>query len=329
MPEAKTANPSASLKAKQVLNYISNLPNQESNKVISGQFVGYSSEIPLEFNRQAAGLNKITGKWPGLIGGDYAYWGTRPDYSKYNKVFIDYWKKGGLVTISWHAQNPWNGQGSSDRTGSSSGLKEIMTPGTSAYAAWISQLDWVAKGLTQLRDAGAVVLWRPLHEMNGCWFWWGCQNQEDYIGLWHQMFDYLTYAKELDNLLWVYSPNSVDGSWIKPATFYYPGDNHVDIVGLDKYGDTLQINGYEEMAALKKPFGLTEFGPGGSCNNAPCPDGNFNYANFIAEIRDSYPEISFFLAWGDDSVPWSIVSNQGTSQLFDDPWVVTREELDY
>src|SRR5690349_8829219 len=111
-----------------------------------------------------------------------------------------------------------------------------------SHRRWLKELDRVAEGLEQLKKAGVVVLWRPFHEMNGDWFWWNGKDPDTFIKLWRQMFDYFTTTKQLDNLLWVYSPNHG-----KKTTDYYPGDRYVDIVGLDAYTDFVDpdhIKGY-------------------------------------------------------------------------------------
>ena len=149
--------------------------------------------------------------------------------------------------------------------------------------------------------AGGVVLWRPFHEMNGGWFWWGAKEPEQFIRVWRHMFDYFTKTKGLDNLLWVYSPNHGN----KTAD-YYAGDQYVDIVGLDAYTDFVDpqhIRGYEAVARLPKPFGFTEFGPHGPHN----PPGNYDYPRLLDGVQKHFPKTTFFLAWHNK---WSLGRNE-------------------
>ena len=123
----------------------------------------------------------------------------------------------------------------------------------------MQELDLIAAGLQELKDAGVVVLWRPFHEMNGDSFWWGAKDPDTFIKVWRHMFDYFSKTKGLDNLLWVYSPNHGN----KTAA-YYAGDHYVDLVGLDAYTDfvdTNHIKGFAEAAKIEKPFGFTEYRP--------------------------------------------------------------------
>jgi len=162
------------------------------------------------------------------------------------------------------------------------------------------------------------VLWRPFHEMNGGWFWWGAKKPAVFIQLWRQMFDYFTIQKKLNNLLWVYAANTGGRT-----ADYYPGDGYVDLVGVDAYTDFVEaqhIQGVPELLHLPKPFGFTEFGPHGPFH----PPGDYNYLRFIDGVEKHFPEASFFQAW---SVNWGLTTNQNVSALLHHPWVVNRAGL--
>jgi mannan endo-1,4-beta-mannosidase len=179
-------------------------------------------------------------------------------------------------------------------------------------------MDILAQGLQELKDNGVVVLWRPFHEMNGGWFWWGGQDPQTFHKLWRQMFDYFTKTKKLDNLIWVYGPNH------GPKTAaYYAGDRYVDLVGLDAYTDFVDrghIKGYDEVVALGKPFGFSEFGPHGPQN----PPGDYDYRKLIAGIMKDFPRTTYFLCWNGR---WSIGRNNHGKELLEHPWIVNREDL--
>jgi mannan endo-1,4-beta-mannosidase len=132
------------------------------------------------------------------------------------------------------------------------------------------------------------------------------------------MFDYFTATKKLDNLLWVYSPNHGQ----KTADFY-PGDKYVDLVGLDAYTDNVDratIKGYEEVAAINKPFGFTEYGPHGPAN----PPGTYDYRRFLEGVKKEFPKTTFFLAWHHK---WNLATNNCTKEMLGDPWIVNRDGL--
>ena len=263
-------------------------------------------------------VHKKTGRWPAIIGLDYADFAKGGLETKtVNRVAIDYARQGGLVTISAHLYNPANPNGGGLRD-QGVDLKKLLAPGNTAHDRWMKELDTMAAGLEELQDAGVVVLWRPFHEMNGGWFWWGAKEPETFIRVWRHMFDYFTKTKGLDNLLWVYSPNHGE----KTAA-YYAGDRYVDIVGLDAYTDFVDpqhIRGYEAVAKLPKPFGFTEFGPFGPHN----PPGNYDYPRFLDGVRKHFPKTTFFLAWHNK---WSLGRNRNAKQLLEHPWLVNREDL--
>jgi mannan endo-1,4-beta-mannosidase len=313
------ANPHASARTRAVLAFFVSLEARTDHRLLSGQFTnfgpGTSLELPEEIFQQ-------TGHWPALIGVDYAGFDKVTHKGMLttetaNQVAIVYWRAGGLVTVSAHLPNPANPAGSGLRdTGVD--LDALLAPGTATHERWMQELDVLAAGLQELKEAGVIVLWRPFHEMNGGWFWWGARPPAKFIRLWRQMFDYFTHTKSLDNLLWVYSPNHGP-----KTTDYYPGDAYVDLVGLDAYTDLIDpkhIHGYAEIARLPKPFGFIEFGPHGPKD----PPGNYDYRRFITGVVAHFPRTIFFMSW---NAKWSPTRNHHAKELYDHPWMVNREDL--
>ncbi len=310
------ANPNAIDDAKKILNYFVSLPDRADGKVISGQFAGWGNDLPNGYQNDVVNLDKSAGKWVAMMGTDWHDFSSGSGFKP--QELINWWKAGGIVTVDYHFDNPFVGGGAWTTTGD---LSELLVSGSASNRKWMATLDQTASNLKTLQDAGVVVLWRPFHEQNGGWFWWGNKNQADFVALWKQMFAYFTKTKGLNNLLWVFAPN-----YGSNVTKYYPGPAYVDIVGLDAYFDapkTLSITGYAEMAALGKPFGLTEFG------GVPAAGGSnhvFNNQVLINEIRAKYPMISFFMNW---HCPWSIYCQDNAAALLNDSWVITRDELDW
>jgi mannan endo-1,4-beta-mannosidase len=309
------ANPQTNAKARAILNYLEKLPQQTDKRLVSGQFTSYGPRANVADCQDA--FDK-TGHWPAMIGLDYADFGKGSVETKtVNRVAMEYSRKGGLVTISTHLYNPANPKGGGLRD-QGVDLGSIITPGSETYTRWMKELDALADGLKELQDADVVVLWRPFHEMNGGWFWWGAKDPAVFIRVWRHMFDYFTKTKGLNNLLWVYGPNH--GS--KTAA-YYAGDQYVDVVGLDAYTDFVDpqhIRGYDDVVRLPKPFGFTEFGPHGPHK----PPGDYDYLRFIAGVQAHFPKASFFLAWHGN---WGLGRNHNTKQFLEHPWIVNRENL--
>lgn len=130
--------------------------------------------------------------------------------------------------------------------------------GSEGKSILLSDMDAVAKELQTLRDAKVPILWRPLHEASGGWFWWGDCSPDSYCELYRLMYEKFTKEYELDNLIWVW--NGQSGQW-------YPGDDVVDLVGEDIYAGnhvySSQINKYmevEEYTDTRKMVVLSENG---------------------------------------------------------------------
>jgi len=314
-PTTEPANPNANAKARAILQYFHELSARKEKRVLSGQFTDFGNGAKLQLMNQ---IHDLTGHWPALIGVDYADFGRGSlTFKVPNQACIDYWRQGGLVTVSAHLYNPANPKGGGLRD-KGVDLAALLAPGTDTHTRWLQELDLMAAGLQELKDAGVVVLWRPFHEMNGGWFWWGAKDPDAFIQVWRHMFDYFTKTKGLDHLLWVYGPNHGQNT-----AKYYAGDRYVDLVGLDAYTDFIDpehIRGYAEVAALPKPFGFTEYGPHGSSN----PPGDYDYRRFIAGIEKHFPKTCFFMTW---NAKWSLARNNHTKELLEHPWVANREDL--
>jgi mannan endo-1,4-beta-mannosidase len=135
-------------------------------------------------------------------------------------------------------------------------------------------LNRAAAVLQQFKDAGVPVLFRPLHEQNGDFFWWGHNNatgaalrsrQAAWVAMWRDMVTELTVRKGLDNLLFVYGTNQADYDQVAPPMTYYPGGNFADVVSIDVYNEQLNLAGgarglqhYAALVGTGKPFGLAE-----------------------------------------------------------------------
>jgi mannan endo-1,4-beta-mannosidase len=323
--QARAANPNINAVAQNILNYLERLPSSSANRIISGQFGSYGSGT--SYNTAQQQLQRVfdqTGLWPGLTGMDCAMPGGMNEVIRY---MTDKWNEGYLVTLSCHARNPWTGGESTD-IANRRNVRELITPGAPGNAAWVAHLDQLAAALQTLEDRGVVVFLRPLHEMNGSWFWWGEQEPADFIALWRHMFDYFTRIKELNNLLWVYSPSS----GVQKVDTLYPGNDVLDVVSLDEYSEldesVMQINQHAEYTFLigtGKPFGLFEFGPI-PASGAGWNTSNYRWTNLIRDVKALYPRTVLFQA---SEYVWQLGRDQyrNLPQLMNDPWVITRDEL--
>ncbi len=313
---AEPANPKANAGTRAVLTYFHELAGRTTGKrILSGQFSDFGNGANLRIMER---IHEKTGHWPALLGVDYADFSRGSLTTKVpNQAAIEYWKQGGLVTVMAHMYNPANPKGGGLRD-KGVNLADLLKQDTETHKRWMEELDLAAGGLLELKEAGVVVLWRPFHEMNGGWFWWGAQDFETFIRVWRDMFHYFSGTKGLNNLLWVYGPNHGQNT-----DKYYAGDSYVDIVGLDAYTDFIDpehIRGYKAVVALPKPFGFTEYGPFGSRN----PPGDYDYRRFLEGIERNFSKTCFFMSWNGK---WSLATNQFTRDLLGSPPILNREDL--
>ncbi|WP_312886471.1 glycosyl hydrolase [Paenibacillus foliorum] len=239
-PQLATRYPSK--EAQGLMNY---LTEQYGKAVIAGQQTNSREELDY--------ILSASGKLPAMIG---------IEVTRLDELALEWAERGGLLTSEWHWMAPAGGYHYlSDST--TFDIAQAIIPGTVEHELVLEDIDRIAASLGKLKDAGIPVLWRPLHEAEGKWFWWGEQGPGPAKILYRLLFDRLVNYHGLDNLIWVWT--SIDaansGDW-------YPGDDYVDIVGIDKYAQagnygTLMIH-YDNSVKLvngSKLVALTENGP--------------------------------------------------------------------
>jgi mannan endo-1,4-beta-mannosidase len=319
-------NPNATENCRKVYAYL-NTPGGPENRVLAGQNCYHGNQIyDYGYKELFEGLFNLTGKWASLLAVDYEYAKifTPEELHQTNSMLIKHWKEGGLVTINWTARHP---------NGGDTRVKDDPVDLSTLFARedWKARVDVIASALDELQDSGVVVLFRPMQEMNNNWFWhgsWLTQNPNDpepYKAHWIDLYNYLTFNRGLNNLLWVYSPNEhYNPTFTKPVDYHYPGNNYVDIIAPTVYKDDLSIPDYAVMKKLGKPMGIAEFG-----KPFKQADGTIDNRQYIEKIRNDYPEIKYFVVWHNwTGVKMAIPSNKYAKELMHDPWIITRDEVD-
>ncbi len=225
---------------------------------------------------------KNWGKVPAIYGQDWGFAkeGDQDSYLARPEIVAECKRQyglGSIVTICWHAVpptadepvtfRPSRGAPAPEKLASVQGkltdeqFRDVLTPGTELHKRWCAQVDTVAGFLTQLQEAKVPVLWRPYHEMNGDWFWWGGRRGEySTARLYRQIYDRYVNCHKLNNLVWVWS---VDRPEREDRQFadYYPGPEYFDVASLDVYGEFKQSY-YDDLlkVAAGKPLALAEVG---------------------------------------------------------------------
>lgn len=258
------ANKAASGNARRLMSY---LVDQYGKFTLSGQ---YASDKGVG-SPEVQAIYELTGKYPAIIGFDLMdYSPSRVEYGANSKQIdyaLDWGHLGGIVTLIWHWNAPvglidsvehpwWKGFYTESTTFD---LNAALNGGDpDGYELILRDIDAIAEQLNRLSIEDIPVLWRPLHEASGGWFWWGAHGPENYKKLWLLMYERFTRVHHLNNLIWVY--NGQDADW-------YPGDAYVDIIGEDVYTKPRdyesQYNRFEQALSYTgapKIIGLSENG---------------------------------------------------------------------
>lgn len=219
--------------------------------------VGQQDAFHLFFNdnRGESDMKKTTGRDPGLLGSDFMFITSDRNNETPNNWFyqqeqlikedvVQAYNQGMINAFTWHFNEPYDGEHfyTAEMTSfqKANAFKSIM-PGASNHEYFKAKLDKVAsvaKSLVGNDGKPTPIIFRPFHEFDGHWFWWGadyCSPQE-FITIWRFMVEYLRDTKGVNNMLFAFSP---DNSYTTESGYLsrYPGDDYVDILGMDNYGD--------------------------------------------------------------------------------------------
>ena len=290
----------------------------------------------------------MSGKYPAVFGFDSdegpAEHGKTPEENgkALAKAFIEADSLGATVTLSSHLKNPVTG-GSAFDTSKVEAQRLISGDLQSKLHDWLDTVATAANNAVRADGSKVPVIFRPLHENTGDWFWWGKghMSADDYKALWQHIHKYLE-DKGVDNLLYAYSPNGSLGGDKAKYLEAYPGDNYVDIFGYDAYQSEPQarqsdaawrsqtVRDLEMVTKLAGEHGkvaaFTEFG----LNNDRViqPSGNENtqfFSELLGAIKgsDAASQLAYMMTWAN----WGVDEN-GKFQSYT-PWPGHEMEGDF
>jgi mannan endo-1,4-beta-mannosidase len=224
-------------------------------------------------------LKANTGKEPALIGLDFMHCGR--GYSWYNNDepvndAKKYYARNGIPAFCWHWRDPSRATEAFYTSATNFDVSKIFDTGSSQYKAMLSDIDYISGLLKKLHDSDVPVLWRPLHEASGGWFWWGAKGPEACKALYRLMYDRMVNHHGLKNLIWVWTSQQNDYSW-------YPGDDVVDMIGRDIYKDgdhssqILEFNKLNVEYGRKKMVALSETGSFPDVDNLVTDEAAWSY----------------------------------------------------
>ncbi|MBN2274710.1 MAG: hypothetical protein JXR41_00830 [Bacteroidales bacterium] len=306
-PQQDLTNPLATEDAKKLFALLKGLYGK---KVLSGQH----DIVELQY------IKEITGHTPVVACFDLIeYSPSRIEYGSNPEGSAESWiaweqEKGCIINLLWH----WNAPADLINTTGKEWWRGFYTYATtfdiaavladtssSGYDLVIRDIDAIAVQLKKFYDNDIPVLWRPLHEASGGWFWWGAQGPEPFIELWKLMYNRLVNHHQLHNLIWVYT--SGDPDW-------YPGDDFVDIASLDIYsnpGASMSVDWENVQTQFngKKMVALSESG------TLPVPE----------KIRLFNTWWSWFSLWTGDYIRGA--DTKELKALYNDKDILTMEKM--
>lgn len=337
--------PNASENARKMYGFIR---QNFQKKIISGvmtntvmQNDGKYTPDTVENQTEVAWIIKASGKTPALLGLDFMHsTGLNSEkewYKGYTNATIalaqNIYKKGGIPAYCWHWKDPslavetFYSPSSGNSPSTTFNLNKAFTDsttctsfntGSAEYQAIIHDMDTVAGYLKILADKGVPVLWRPLHEASGKWFWWGYKGALACKALYRLMFERFTGHHGLNNLIWVWTTDEAGD-----ALNWFPGDAYVDILGRDYYYYP-RIANHGSLAAsfenVKGLFGGTKIIALAECGSVPHPDSMAGDGAGWSYFMPWYGEYAMD-GWAHDNTAadWNSILNN--------PYVITLDKM--
>lgn len=232
--EKKLVNPNATKETKAMLSYLVDIYGKH---ILSGQQEMCGSHNYEGSEAEFTYIKAKTGELPAVRGFDFfSYRGSVASWDDLcAERVIDWYKnKGGIPTVCWHWFSPGDIGKKADNSfytaSTTFSISKALTSGTAENTALLEDIKFMAGKFKQLQDAGVPVLFRPLHEAEGGWFWWGAEGPENCVKLYRLLYDKFTNEYSLNNIIWVWTSYTYETS-----SKWYPGDDVVDILGYDKY----------------------------------------------------------------------------------------------
>jgi mannan endo-1,4-beta-mannosidase len=297
-------------------------------------------------------VKSVTGSHPAVIGVDFSGLSGRPDSmiekekASLRKSIADTYNRGGVTTVAWHFNNPvsktnfyWN-----DSTAAAA-VKNII-PGGSHNGTYKAILKTVADlaNSTKGNDGKLVpVIFRPYHEFDGDWFWWGRAHAtiEEFKSLWKFTVSYLRDSLNVHNFIYAFSP---DNRFFTEQQFLerYPGDEWVDMVGMDNYGDFGRDGRYNLEAGIKKLKIVSDYALKAGKLAAFTETGLESIPNttwwtetLLKALRSGNMQLCYVLVWRNDArspthyyAPFpGHVSEADFMKFYNDPYTLFEKDL--
>jgi hypothetical protein len=255
--------PSDKKATKETINLFKNLERLRNKGFMFGHQDDLAYGVGWKYEEGRSDIKDVTGEYPAIYGWELGHLEAGSTHNldsvpfgRMQQLIKTGYERGGVITISWHLNNPLTGK---TAWNPAEGTVASVLPGGSKNGLYKSWLDKVAVFLIGLKGSNGEfipVIFRPYHELNGDWFWWGGRNSsdEEFKQLWKFTVSYLRDEKNLHHLLYAYNTDR----FLSKEEYLrkYPGDEWVDVIGFDIY----QRNSSNEkfIADLDKMISMLE-----------------------------------------------------------------------
>jgi mannan endo-1,4-beta-mannosidase len=309
-------NPNAQQCVKNVMKYLSDITYE---KIITGQ---HTQTMALEELRY---IEETTGNQPALLGFELLSYSPNINYLDTDEECMteveenygtlkrawEWAEKKGLITFTWHWFSPLGGRSKSFFSCYTDfDASKAVIGGTEENKALIADMDITAALLRPFCDKGIPILWRPFHEGDGDWFWWGAKGAETVKKLYRMMYDRYTNLHGLNNLIWV---------WNSQVPECYPGDDVVDIISRDMYPPehehTSQSEMYRELIKITRQPKIVIIGETGTIPSAEA----------IASEKIGWAS---YMTWSKEfCIGEKYTSAEELRKMYESPFAVTKANL--
>ncbi|MGN0483978.1 MAG: glycosyl hydrolase [Lachnospiraceae bacterium] len=309
-------DPNAIKEVRDVMTYLASI---EGKGILTGQHTQTMEQEELQK------IQEVTGKLPALCGFELLAYSPNIRLETADEACVtevernrgtlkkawEWAKKGGLLTFTWHWFSPIGGRDKSFYSEKTDyDPEEALKEGTPEYLAFCKDLDVMAALLKPFCDKHVPILWRPFHESEGDWFWWGRKGPKVAKELYRFMFQYFTQKHALHNLIWV---------WNCPLEEGYVGDAYCDIVSRDLYPPAHAHGAFREeygelgkLSKQKKGIALAETGI--------IPD-----ADALQEMHTPW---LWYMAWsGEFTLTEKFNSYEALTRLYQHAYAITLDRL--
>ena len=288
-----------------------NLQSSLQKGIIFGHQDDMAYGVHWKYQHGRSDIKEVTGEYPGVFGWELGHLEIDArvnldsvPFKKMKQYICTAYENGAVITISWHLNNPLTGKSAWDPSPANT-VRSILPGGekNDLYKSWLDKVASFFNNLKGKKGEYIPVIFRPYHELNGSWFWWGGKNctPQEVIALWRYTVAYLRDTKNIHQLLYAFNTDrfATEAEYLER----YPGNEWVDIVGFDIYqkGAILPNDQFiteldksltmlEKIAASKNKIpALTEFG----YNTVPDPGW---WTNVFLKALGQH-RIAYVLAW--------------------------------